>query len=89
VDQNALTDNLFELDYALEDMPKFDVPTDLEKAIQNGQVLDALHALQSHERIVFTRDGQAVAVYVNHPTKEGKMKPEKMFNRLPKEGDAE
>lgn len=89
VDQNSLKDNLYELDYALEDMPKFEVPNHLEKAIQNGQVLDAINALQSQERIVFTRFGRAVAVYVNHPSKEGKMKPEKMFNRLPKEGDAE
>ena len=89
VDQNSLKDNLYELDYALEDMPKFEVPNHLEKAIQNGQVLDAINALQSQERIVFTRFERAVAVYVNHPSKEGKMKPEKMFNRLPKEGDAE
>jgi tRNA pseudouridine55 synthase len=89
VDQNVLEENLFDLDHALEDMPKFEVPSDFEKAIQNGQVLDTISALHSHERIVFTRNGQAVAVYVNHPSKEGKMKPEKMFNRLPKEGDAE
>jgi tRNA pseudouridine55 synthase len=89
VDQDLLKDNLYELDYALEEMPKFEVPNYLEKAIQNGQVLEAINALQSHERIVFTRFGQAVAVYVNHPSKEGKMKPEKMFNRLSKEGDAE
>jgi tRNA pseudouridine55 synthase len=89
VDQNLITDNLYDLDYALEDMPKFEVPSDVEKAVQNGQVLDVIDALHSHERIVFTRNGQAVAVYVNHPSKEGKMKPEKMFNRLPKEGDAE
>lgn len=89
VDQNVLEENLFDLDYALEDMPKFEVPSDFEKAIQNGQVLDTIEALHSHERIVFTRNGQAVAVYVKHPSKEGKMKPEKMFNRLPKEGDAE
>lgn len=88
-DQHSLTSNLYELDYALEDMPKFEVPPHLDKPIQNGQVLDAMDALQSHERIVFTRDGQAVAVYINHPSKEGKMKPEKMFNRVPKEGDAE
>lgn len=89
VDQDSLKVNLYELDYALEDMPKFEVPNHLDKAVQNGQVLEAFPALQSHERIVFTRLGKAVAVYVNHPSKEGKMKPEKMFNRLPKEGDAE
>lgn len=87
VDQNLLTTNLYDLDYALQSMPKFEVPNFLEKAIQNGQVLDAIEALRIEERVVFTRNGQAVAVYINHPSKEGKMKPEKMFNRLAEGGD--
>lgn len=82
VENNILTEKLYELDYALQDMPKFEVPPFLMKSVQNGQVLDAIDALKNHERIVFTVEEKAVAVYVNHPTKEGKMKPEKMFNRL-------
>ncbi|WP_019412824.1 tRNA pseudouridine(55) synthase TruB [Paenisporosarcina sp. TG20] len=85
VENDLLSRNLYDLDYALQDMPKVVVPDGLDKAISNGQVLDALELLGEHERVVFTKDQQAVAVYINHPSKEGKMKPEKMFNRSTKE----
>lgn len=88
VDNDKLADYLYELDYALQDMPKLEVPGSFEKAIHNGQVLDAIGLLNKHERIVFTKEGKAIAVYVNHPSKEGKMKPEKMFNYLFGEGDS-
>jgi len=80
VESGTLTDKLFPLDYALHDMPKVEVPQSMEKSIQNGQVLEANDELRQHERVVFTNNGQAVAVYINHPTKVGKMKPEKMFS---------
>lgn len=82
VENELLSDKLYDLDYALQEMPKFEVPPFLVKSVQNGQVLDAIDALKDHERVVFTMAEQAVAVYINHPTKEGKMKPGKMFNRL-------
>ena len=88
VDNKTLDDYLYELDYALQDMPKIEVPGAFEKPIQNGQVLDAVELLNQHERIVFTMDKKAVAIYIKHPSKEGKMKPEKMFNRLMTEGDS-
>lgn len=80
VESGSLKEKLFPLDYALLNMPKIEVPTHLEKSIQNGQVLEAIDELNIHDRIVFTHHGQAVAVYVNHSTKLGKMKPEKMFS---------
>ena len=89
VDKEQLPDFLYELDYALQDMPKFEVLSHLEKPIRNGQVLDTMELLNTNERIVFTKNEQAIAVYVKHPSKEGKMKPEKMFNRLPMEGNVE
>lgn len=88
-DLDSLTDKIYALDYALQDMPKFEVPESFDKAITNGQVLDQIDALNAHDRVVFTREGQAVAVYIKHPNKEGKMKPEKMFNRLPEGGNPE
>ncbi|WOV86078.1 tRNA pseudouridine(55) synthase TruB [Sporosarcina oncorhynchi] len=47
--------------------------------IINGQVLEQHPALNEHEYIVFTISEKAVAVYKKHPSKEGLMKPEKMF----------
>ena len=80
VDAGTLEDFLLPLDYALENMVSFEVPREFVKSIKNGQVLDQVELLKDHDRIVFTYEGQAVAVYINHPTKEGKMKPEKMFS---------
>lgn len=80
VDDGTLEDFLLPLDYALENMVSFEVPKEFVKSIKNGQVLDQVELLKEHDRLVFTYEGQAVAVYINHPTKEGKMKPEKMFS---------
>lgn len=80
VGSGNLTENLFPLDYALHDMPKVEVPSNMEKSIRNGQVLDVMEELRLNERVVFTKNGRAVAIYVNHPTKVEKMKPEKMFS---------
>ena len=80
VDDGTLGDFLLPLDYALENMMSFEVPKEFVKSIKNGQVLDQVELLKEHDRLVFTYEGQAVAVYINHPTKEGKMKPEKMFS---------
>lgn len=80
VDEGTLGDFLLPLDYALENMVSFEVPKEFVKSIKNGQVLDQVELLKEHDRLVFTYEGQAVAVYINHPTKEGKMKPEKMFS---------
>lgn len=88
-DSGKLNGRIFDLDYALQAMPKFQVPDFMEKAVQNGQVLDAIDILDQHERVVFTKNEQAVAVYIKHPSKEGKMKPEKMFNRLIQEGESQ
>lgn len=80
VDDGTLGDFLLPLDYALENMVSFEVPKEFVKSIKNGQVLDQVELLKEHDRLVFTYEGQAVAVYINHPTKDGKMKPEKMFS---------
>lgn len=80
VDDGTLGDFLLPLDYALENMMSFEVPKEFVKSIKNGQVLDQVELLKEHDRLVFTYEGHAVAVYINHPTKEGKMKPEKMFS---------
>lgn len=80
VDEGTLKDSLLPLEYALENMVSSEVPKEFVKSIKNGQVLDQFELLKEHDRLVFTYQGQAVAVYINHPTKEGKMKPEKMFS---------
>gem|GEM_PF-3220808 len=67
------------VEYALTDYPYIEITAALEKEIFNGQVLPADALLKRHDKIVFGINGKAVAVYQAHPTKEGLMKPHKMF----------
>lgn len=70
------------VEYALSTYPFVEIEPSNEKQIMNGQVLP-LHAfLEKSDKIVFSKNGKAFAVYTAHPTKEGYMKPEKMFPNL-------
>lgn len=67
------------VEYALTDFPYIEINAANEKEIFNGQVLPADTLLKIHDKIVFGINGKAMAVYQRHPTKEGLMKPHKMF----------
>ncbi|PJO45254.1 tRNA pseudouridine(55) synthase TruB, partial [Lysinibacillus xylanilyticus] len=67
------------VEYALTDYPYIEITSANEKEISNGQVLPADALLKKHDKIVFGINGKAFAVYQAHPTKEGFMKPHKMF----------
>ncbi|EKU43300.1 tRNA pseudouridine(55) synthase TruB [Lysinibacillus capsici] len=67
------------VEYALADYPFIEITKANEKEIFNGQVLPADALLNSHDKIVYGINGKAVAVYQAHPTKDGLMKPHKMF----------
>lgn len=67
------------VEYALTDYPYIEITSANEKEIFNGQVLPADALLKIHDKIVFGISGKAIAVYHAHPTKEGFMKPHKMF----------
>ena len=67
------------VEYALSDYPYIEITSSIEKEIFNGQVLPADALLKVHDKIVFGIKGKAFAVYQAHPTKEGLMKPHKMF----------
>ena len=67
------------VEYALADYPYIEITNANEKEIFNGQVLPADALLNSHDKIVYGINGKAVAVYRAHPTKDGLMKPHKMF----------
>lgn len=67
------------LEDALIDYTFVPLEEDLYDKIMNGQVLPQHKLLLQNDVIVFTHKDKAVAIYRNHPTKEGLMKPEKMF----------
>lgn len=67
------------LEDVLAEYPFFEVDDALYVKIINGQVLPEHPLLQQSSPIVFTKNGQALAIYQSHPIKPGLMKPEKMF----------
>ncbi|MGE7621787.1 tRNA pseudouridine(55) synthase TruB [Viridibacillus sp. NPDC096237] len=67
------------IEQALTGYPTFQITEDNHKQIANGQVLPMHPSLEEHDKIVFVESGKAVAIYIKHPTKDGLMKPEKMF----------
>ena len=67
------------VEYALSTYPFIEVDESNEKQILNGQVLPKHTLLKENDKIVYSMNEKALAVYVKHPTKEGFMKPEKMF----------
>lgn len=63
----------------LTEFPRLEIDPDLLESIRNGQVLPAVQLLQEHVSVILTYNGQVLAIYKNHPTKIGLMKPEKML----------
>ncbi|MET3575301.1 tRNA pseudouridine(55) synthase TruB [Bhargavaea ullalensis] len=74
-----LDEAIFPVERALDGFPAEELDDDLFARVLNGQVLPAHGQLEENERMVFTKQGRAVAVYRRHPEKPGLMKPEKMF----------
>lgn len=77
-EQGIIQQILLPIESALSKYPFIEVG-EMEKQILNGQVLPLHPALLEHEKIVFTKLDKAIAIYIQHPTKEEWMKPEKMF----------
>lgn len=78
-EQDQLHTHIRPLEDALAEFAFVELEPELYDKIMNGQVLEQHPLLKTHINIVFTNSRKAVAVYKNHPTKEGLMKPEKMF----------
>nr|WP_090398932.1 tRNA pseudouridine(55) synthase TruB [Natribacillus halophilus] len=70
---------LLSVEYVLRHCQHYEVSHREAEKIKNGAVLrtgDYPHA----ERLVFTHDDRALAIYVPHPRKEGMIKPEVMLS---------
>lgn len=77
--EDALYGQLLPMDWALTDFASIEIDDILFKGVMNGQVLPVHEMLKHGERLVFTKNNKAIAIYRNHPSKPGMMKPEKMF----------
>lgn len=81
-DEQRLDEVIRPLETALVDFPQEEITAKNMKQIKNGMQLPMHPKLAEHDKIVFTEQQKAVAVYVKHPSKEGMMKLEKMFPNL-------
>lgn len=79
MEEGKIHDIIFPVEYALSAYPFIEITEQNEKQIINGQVLPKHDLLNEHDKIVFTRNSKALAVYIQHPEKRDVMKPEKMF----------
>ena len=80
LEMGVLDKSILPVKHALTKWPFQEMDEALKKWIANGAVLQLHPLLKNNDKIVFTEDGQPVAVYIKHPTKNGMMKPEKMFS---------
>lgn len=79
VDEGKEMDAIRPLEEALFEFPQVQIEESMLPLIENGQVLQQLDILKTHSYVVLMNEGKALAIYMQHPTKEGLMKPFKMF----------
>ncbi|MEO4053477.1 tRNA pseudouridine(55) synthase TruB [Solibacillus sp. CAU 1738] len=79
MEEGKASEFLLPVEYALSNYPFIEIDSTNEKQILNGQVLPQHALLKEHDKIVYSVNGRAFAVYIAHPTKAGQMKPDKMF----------
>ncbi|MCL7746510.1 tRNA pseudouridine(55) synthase TruB [Halalkalibacter alkaliphilus] len=70
---------LIPFETAVNYLPKSIVDQVTEQQIKNGAVLPIKKGLEQIRFTVYNEKGECLAVYKRHPTKEGFVKPEKMF----------
>ncbi len=79
VDEGKEMNAIRPLEEALFEFPQVQIEESMLPLIENGQVLQQLDLLKTHSYVVLMNEGKALAIYMQHPTKEGLMKPFKMF----------
>ncbi|GKU82517.1 tRNA pseudouridine(55) synthase TruB [Niallia sp. NCCP-28] len=72
------------LEDALCDLPKFQINDTLAMKVRNGMVLEMPSDLKGVGDLIVmeSEEGEALAIYVHHPTKAGKIKPSKILKVL-------
>lgn len=75
----TLEKSLIPFETAIDYLPKLKVSREIEQQIKNGSVLPKNKGLEQKRFTVYNEEGECLAVYQHHPTKDGLIKPEKMF----------
>lgn len=68
------------LERAIAHVKKVMVPNELEQKIIHGSVLPKIMGVEEKRFSIYNERGECLAIYQDHPTKPGLMKPEKMFS---------
>ncbi|WP_209122343.1 tRNA pseudouridine(55) synthase TruB [Alkalihalobacillus sp. BA299] len=79
VNNNELQGSLLSIEKAIEHFPSVVVDPYTEAKIKNGSVLPVFKLIAEKRFSVYNEDGECLAIYQQHPTKEGLIKPEKML----------
>lgn len=84
VENGKLENYIYPLEDALLHLPKYEINDTLAMKVRNGTVLETpAHLLNEQEPIVIqTTTGEALAIYVQHPAKQGLIKPSKILKIL-------
>lgn len=78
-ENGQLFSQLIPFETAVGYLPKTIVDEATEQQIKNGSVLPIKKGLEQMRFTVYNKKGECLAVYKRHPTKDGFVKPEKMF----------
>lgn len=79
MEQQQIQTILRPIEEVLTEFPQLEIEEKTLESIRNGQVLPAVPLLAEHPSIMMMHEGRVLAIYQNHPTKPGLMKPEKML----------
>lgn len=79
MEEEKLSEYLLPIDYGLEAFPRLAIDEALWARVKNGVVLEQAELDEESYPILLTYKNQIVALYDEHPTKTGKLKPRKMF----------
>ncbi|MEK4747082.1 tRNA pseudouridine(55) synthase TruB [Niallia sp. FSL W8-0177] len=84
VENGKLENYIYPLEDVLLHLPKYEINDTLAMKVRNGTVLETpAYLLDEQEPIVIqTTTGEALAIYVQHPTKQGLIKPSKILKIL-------
>ena len=79
IEKGELESLLYTIDDGLADFEKVTVDDELANKILHGSVLEAFADVHAPRFAIYNQAGDCLAIYQNHPTKPGLVKPEKMF----------
>ncbi|MGO4887735.1 tRNA pseudouridine(55) synthase TruB [Anaerobacillus sp. MEB173] len=77
--KKAGTLELLPIEEALKHFHKVIVNKQVEPKVLNGSVLPRFHDVVANRFTIFNEEGECLAIYHNHPTKAGLIKPEKII----------